>query len=152
MYSTAALKWNRKIQCGNSCSKSVFLYIWRGNGIPRLFLSNTPACQQQFFDKSSAQHEIRCFFIDQHSAVSDDFFSTYCTVFLKFRYRDIGRVLYKKLNGWEVGHWLTANFAFPVVTWKNIDWSFSTPFWCNKHLPGQNIIWLNYCFRVFWHV
>jgi len=22
-------------------------------------------CQQQFFDNSSAQHEIRCFFIDQ---------------------------------------------------------------------------------------
>ena len=69
--------------------ESVFLYIWRGNGIPHLFLSNNPAWQQQFLDKSSAQHKIKCFLIDHYSAVSNKFFSTYCTVFLKLRYCDI---------------------------------------------------------------
>ena len=45
---------------------------------------------------------------------------------------------YKKLTGWEFGHWLTANFTFPAVTRANIVWSFSIPLWCNKHLSGQN--------------
>ena len=45
------------------------------------------------------------------------------------------RVSFKKLNGWEVGHWLTANFTFPAVTRKNIVWY---NFRCNKHLPGQS--------------
>jgi len=48
------------------------------------------------------------------------------------------RVSYKKLNGWGFGHWLTANFMFSAVTWKNIVWSFSMPLWCNKHVPGQS--------------
>jgi len=39
-------------------------------------------------DKISAQQEISCFFIGQYSAVSNNFFSTYFTVFLKLRYRD----------------------------------------------------------------
>jgi len=60
--------------------ESVFVYNWRGNGIPHHFFSNTPACQQQFLDKSSAQHEIRCFSIDHYSAVSNNFFLIYCTV------------------------------------------------------------------------
>jgi len=34
-----------------------------------LAIGYTPACQQQILGKSSAQHEIRCFFIDQYSAV-----------------------------------------------------------------------------------
>jgi len=61
-----------------------------GTAFPHLFFQQcTPACQEHFLDKSSAQHEIRCFFIDQHSAVSNNFVSTYCTAFLKLRYRDI---------------------------------------------------------------
>jgi len=36
-------------------------------------------------------------FIDQYSAVSNNFFLT--IVLRKLRYRDIGRVSYKKLNG-----------------------------------------------------
>ena len=48
------------------------------------------------------------------------------------------RLSYKKLNGWEFGHWLTANFTFPAVTWKNIVWPFSMPLWCNKDLSGQS--------------
>ena len=42
-------------------------------------------------------------------------------------------ISYKKLNVWEFGHWLTANFTFP-----NIVWSFSMPLGCYKHLPGQS--------------
>jgi len=64
-------------------------------------------------DKSSALHEIRCFFIDQYSAVSNNFFSNYSISKIALpRYR---RVSYKNLNGWEVGRWLTANFTFPDV-------------------------------------
>jgi len=41
-------------------------------------------------DKSSAQHEIRCFSSDQCSAVSNNFFQpTAQTAFPKFRCRDI---------------------------------------------------------------
>ena len=64
-----------------------------------------------------------------------------CTIFLKkLRYRDIVAFSTKKLNEWEFGRWLTANFTFPAVTWRNIVWSFSMPLWCkcNKHLPGQS--------------
>jgi len=44
-----------------------------------------PTCQQQFLEKSSAQHKIRCFFVDTYSVASRKFFSTYCIVFLKSR-------------------------------------------------------------------
>jgi len=69
--------------------------------------------QQQFLDKSSAQREIKCFFIDPYSAVSDKKFSTYCTAFLKLlRYSCVS---YKKLSGWtEVGHLLAANFELHI--------------------------------------
>ena len=65
------------------------------------------------------------------------FFSTYCAVSLKLRYRHIVAFRTKKLNWWETGHWLTANFTFSAVSWKNIVWSFSIPVWYSKHLPGQ---------------
>jgi len=42
-------------------------------------------------------------------------------------------ISYKKLNLWEFGHWVTANFTFP-----NIVWSFSMALGCYKHLPGQS--------------
>ena len=118
--------------------ESVFLSIWRGNGIPHLFFSNTPACQQ-FLDRSSAQHEIRCFFIDHCSAVSNNFFFNGLCGISKIALPRYSRVLYKKLNGWKFGHWLTANFTFPSVTWRNIVWSFSMPLWCNRHLQGQRV-------------
>jgi len=42
---------------------------------PHLFFEQyIPACQQQFFNKNSAQHEIGCLFINQYSAVSNNFF------------------------------------------------------------------------------
>jgi len=205
VYSTIALKWNRKIQCGNSCRRIGFpLYFCCGNGLPHLFLAIhpcrgeargvpgggtappkfclappvapqifrvtschcieilhrpltaplvakpappvappnenvwlrpcTPACQKQFLDKSTAQHEIRCFFIDHYSAVSNNFFNLLYSI-SKIALPRYSRVSYNKLNVWKFGHCLTANFTFPAVTWKNIVWSFLMPLWCNKHHP-----------------
>jgi len=34
VYSTAALKWHRKIQCGNSCRRISRSLCWCGNGVP----------------------------------------------------------------------------------------------------------------------
>jgi len=46
-----------------------------GTAFPHLFFwQDTPACQQQYLDKSSAQHETRCCYIDHYSAVSNLFF------------------------------------------------------------------------------
>jgi len=54
-------------------------------------------------------------------------FSTYCTVYLKLRYRDIVAFRNTKLNGWAFGHWLTANFTYPAVTWKILSDHFQRP-------------------------
>jgi len=59
--------------------ESVFIYVWCGNGV----------WQQQILDKSTAWHKIRCFFVDVYPCASNNYFSTYCTAFLKLRYRDI---------------------------------------------------------------
>jgi len=39
-------------------------------------------CQQQFLDNNTTQIEIRSYFVDQDSVVSNNFFSTYCAVFV----------------------------------------------------------------------
>jgi len=117
--------------------ESLFLYIWCGNGIPHLFFSNAPLpASNNYWTKV------------QLSTKSDAFLSTIILLSLicffnllhgisKIALPRYSRVSYKKLNGWKFGHWLTANFTFPAVTWKNIVWSFSMPLWCNKHLPEQ---------------
>jgi len=59
LYSTVALKWNRKIQCGNSCRRISLLYIWCRSGIPHLFFSKTPLPATIFGQKfSSARNQI----------------------------------------------------------------------------------------------
>ena len=100
MYSTVALKWNRKIQCGNSCRRISLplCLVWErrsfvfgvGTAFPHLFFSNTflPA-SNNFWTLSSAQHEIRCFLSTRFLAVFNDLFSTCCVVFPKLRYHDI---------------------------------------------------------------
>ena len=106
-----------------------------------LFQKYTLACQQQFLGKSSAQHEIRCFFIHQHSVISNNFFSTYCTVFLKLHYRDIVafRTKIECMIIWSLTFCSIFRFPFiAIFTFPNIAWSFSMPLWCNKHLPGQS--------------
>ena len=100
------------------------------------------------FGQSTAQHEIRCFFIEPSSALRNKFFSTYCIVFLKLRSRDI--VAFRSKNCTDdklaIDSLQTANLTFAVATWKSIVSSFSTPLWCNKHLPGPSAI---YCFEFF---
>ena len=143
VYSTVALEWNRKIQCRNSCRRMSFpLYlVWERHSTP-LFQQCTPACEQQFLDKSSTQHGIRCIFIDQYFAVSVNFFSTYCTVILKLRYRDIVSFRTKKIAWVKIWSLINCKFHVSRCDVENIVWSFSMPLWCNKHLPGQgpNII------------
>jgi len=63
---------------------------------------------------------------------------TCSSLYLKLRDRDI--VAFRtKIEWMRIWSWLTANFTFPAVTWKNIVWSFSMPLWCNKNLPGQSV-------------
>ena len=113
-------------------------YIPQGNLL--LADRDDPCLLARCFRRTSAQHEVKCLLssnillfllIGFHLKVQ-------CIIFLKLRYRDIVAFRTKKLNGWEFGHWLTANFTFPAVTWKNIVSSFSMPLWCNKHIPGQS--------------
>jgi len=110
-----------------------------GTAFPHLFFSNTSlSASNKFWTKvSSARNQI---FLLGNILLSLIIVLVQCTIFLKLRYRDMVAFRTKKLNEWEFGHWLTANFTFPAVTWKNIVWSFSMPLWCkcNKHLPEQS--------------
>ena len=104
-------------------------------------------CQKQFLDKSSAQHEIRSFFSIYILLSLQNVFNLLYNI-SKIALPRYSHVSYKKWNGWaEDGHWLATNFTAPAVMWKNIFWSFSIPFGCNKHLLGQsaNI----HCFAFF---
>jgi len=51
-------------------------------------MTTDQTCQKQFLDKSSAQHEIDAFFRPIFCCLHEIFW-TYCTVFLKLRFRDI---------------------------------------------------------------
>jgi len=53
--------------------ESVYFIFGVGAAFHTSFLARHP-CLQQFLDKSSAQHEIRYFFIDHYSAVSNNIF------------------------------------------------------------------------------
>jgi len=117
VYSTVALKWNRKIQCGNSCRRISF-----SERRSHTFFSAVHPCLlatifgQKF---SSARNQI--LFSDQYSVASNHFFSTYYTVFLKLRYRNIVAE--------NLVIWLTAHFrlTFPAVTWKILFDHFQCP-------------------------
>jgi len=77
-----------------------------GTPFPHLFFSAMPRLPATYLDISSAQHEIRCLFIDQYSAVSNNFLNLLCST-SKIALPRYSRVSHKKLNGWEFGHWLT---------------------------------------------
>jgi len=141
VYSIVALKWNRKIQCEILVGESVLLYVWCGTWkrcSHTSFFSNTSLPASNNFSTKS-----------QFSTKSDAFLSTNILLSLIIffnilysiskialsRYR---RVSYKKLNGWELGHWLITYITFPAVTWKNIVWSISMPLRYNEHLPGKS--------------
>ena len=83
--------------------ESVFLYVWCGNAV---------ASQQPYLDESSAHHEIRCYFIDQYSAVSNNFVST--SSISKLSYRDIAafRTKIECMRIWSLTH---CKFTFPNI-------------------------------------
>ena len=129
VYSTVALKWNRKIHCGNSCRRInlPLCLVWERRSLPA---SNNFWTKVQLSTKSDA-------FIDQYSAVSNNLLSTCCIVFLKMRYHDI--VAFRTKIEWMRIWSLTLQTSrFALWHGKNIVWSFSMPLWCNKHLPGQS--------------
>jgi len=69
--------------------ESVFLYIWRGNGIPQLFFSSTPLpASNNYWTKVQLSTQSDAF-LSTIILLSLTFFSIYSTVFLKLRYRDI---------------------------------------------------------------
>ena len=86
VYSTVALSETGRSIVEVLVGESIFLYVWCGNGVPNFW---TIGQKFRFLDKSSAQHEIRCFLSTSILAVSNDLFSTCCVVFLKSRCRDI---------------------------------------------------------------
>jgi len=88
-------------------------------------------------------------FFDPYSAASRKIFQPTVYSDSKIALPRYSRVSNTKLNGRaeEIGHWLTANFTFPAVTWKNVFWSFSMLLWCNEHFPGSNTS--IHCFEFF---
>jgi len=69
--------------------ESVFFDVCCANAVPApLFFSSTPLPASNNFRQMFSSTGNQMLFIDQHFAVSNNFFSTYGTVFLKLRYRD----------------------------------------------------------------
>ena len=88
---------------------------------------------------SSAQHEIRCFYRPIKSSVSNNFFSTYCTEFLKLGYRDI--IAFRTKN-WKDEKMVIDSLqtsCFPLWRGKILSDHCQMRLWCNKHLPGWSI-------------
>ena len=66
--------------------ESIFLYVWRGNGVRAPLFSNTFSCvPATIFGQKFRSARNQVLFIDQYSDVSNDLFSTCCAVFLKLR-------------------------------------------------------------------
>jgi len=125
VYSTAALKWNRKIQCGNSC---------RRINLP-LCLQYIRACQQQFFNKSQLSTKSDVFYRPVLCCLKQFFFILLSSI-SKDALPRYSRVSYKKLNENLVTDSLQTSSLPP---WRGkVIWSFAMPLWCNKHLPGQS--------------
>jgi len=127
-------------------------FVCCGNGVPTpLFLAIHPCLPATIFEQKFSSARNQMLFVDKYSAVSNNFFFNllYSTSNIALPRYTVGRVSYKKMNEKEFGNWLTANFTFPAVTWKNIIWSFLMPLWCNKHLPGQSAS-IIIAFEFFW--
>jgi len=126
----------------------VTLLVQKGVGTPfppHYTPEYTPTCQHQILDKSSAQHEIRCFFIYQYSAVSKNFFSTYCTVFLTVAFRT------KKIEWmriWSLTYCKLHVFRCDVEKYCLMIFNVLVMQWTPSRAKCQH----NYCFRVFWYV
>ena len=135
VYSTVALKWNKKIQRGNSYRRICLplCLVWERRSHTSFFIKTPLPASNNFLSKVQLSKKSEAF-LSANILLSLIIFSTYCTVFLKLRYHDIVAFRTKiECRLWEFGHWLTASFTSP-----NIVWSFLMPLWCNKHLPGQS--------------
>jgi len=90
VYTTVSGKWNKKIQCGNSHRRInlTLCLVWERRSHTSFF-SNTflPASNNFWTEVQLSTNQM--LFINQYSAVSNNLFSTCCSVFLKLRYRDI---------------------------------------------------------------
>jgi len=107
-------------------------------GTPFLCFSNAPLPASNNFWTKVQLTRISYAFVSTNILLSlIIFFSLLYNIF-NISLPPYSRVSYKNLNGWEFGHWLTANFTSPAVTWKDIVWSFSLFVWCNKNLPGRS--------------
>ena len=121
MYSTVALKWSRKIQCGNSCRRiSLPLCLVRERCSHTSFLAIYPCLPATTFGQKFSSARNQMLFHRKCSAISNNFFNLLYNI-------SNSRVSYKKLNGWEFGHWLTANFISSAVTRKILSDCFQCP-------------------------
>jgi len=107
-----------------------------GTPFPHLFFGNTPSLAATVFRQKFSSARYQMLFYRATFCCLQYFFFNLLYSMSKILLPPHTRVSYKKLR--EFGHWLTANFTFPAVRWKDIVWSFSMPLWCNKHFPGQN--------------
>jgi len=82
------------------------------------------------------------------SAVSNNFFSTYCTEFLKMHYRDIVGFRTKNWKDEKMVIGSLQTLRFPLWRGKKLSDHFQMPLWCNK-TPSRAKCQHNYCFRVF---
>jgi len=66
--------------------ESILLYVWCGNGVPTpLFLAMHSCLPATVFEQKFSSARNHMLFINQYSAVSNNLFSTCCTVLLKMR-------------------------------------------------------------------
>jgi len=78
------------------------------------------------------------FYRSVRSAVYNNFFSTYCTEFLKLHYRDIVGFCTKNWKDEKLVIDSLQTSCFPLWRGKVLSDHFQMPLWCNKHLPGQS--------------
>jgi len=71
-------------------------------------------------------------------AVSNNFFSTYCTEFLKLHYRDI--VTFRTKNQKDEKLVIDSLQTSRFLLWRGkiLTNHFQMSLWCNKHVPGQS--------------
>jgi len=131
--------------------ESVFLYVWCGNGVPTpRFSQYIPACQQRFLDKSSAQHETRCF-LSTNILLSLIIFFNLLYSISKIALPRYSRVSYRKIEWvriWSLTHYKLHVSRCEVEKYCLI--IFNTL--VMQLTPSRAKCQHNFCFRVFRYV
>ena len=156
MYSTVALKWNRKIQCGNSCRRInlPLCLVWERRSHTS-FLAIHPCLPATSFGQKSAQHEIRCFLSSNIplSLIIVFHLKVQCTLYniSKIALPWYSRVSYKKIEWMRI--WSLAHCKLHVSCFDAEKYCLII---CNalvmQETPSRTKCQYNYCFRVFWYV